>query len=306
MKRTIVWTILTVFVVGLLTGLAVAQELPEPKSVEPSKPKIHIPVLPVLVEPDVIDDMPEPPRPKPDRGPVPVTSLSEDTWYVVESAMPLIVLHSPAGHVSVQPEQGPVKVRGKFVDGSGKTETRTFSSPHLYFINAVKAGKIELLIVPEGVQSEADVIRQPLTVMGLAPIPPPDPGPGPVPPGPQPDPTPPDPAPIPGDSNRVLIVYESSDLSKLPASQSVLMSSANVREYLTRKCSKGATGTPEFRIWDKDTDTSNVGQVWKDAMALPRNAVPWLIVSNGKSGYSGPLPVNEVELLTKLKQYLGD
>ena len=151
MKRTIVWTILTVFVVGLLAGLAAAQEVPEPKPAEPSKPKIHIPVLPVLVEPEIIDDTPEPPKPKPDRGPVPVTSLSEDTWYVVESAVPLIVLHSPAGHVSVQPDQGPIKVRGKFVDGTGKTETRTFSSPHLYFINAVKAGKIELLIVPEGV-----------------------------------------------------------------------------------------------------------------------------------------------------------
>ena len=294
----------------VLSGNEPPSKLPaKPPALKPVEtpvetPQIILPTIPVLIEPDVIDDTPEPPRPKPkpDRGPVPVAALSEDTWYVIESSVPLIVIHSPAGFVGVQPEEGPVKVRGKFADGTGATETRTFASKHLYFVNAMKAGQIELLIVPTGVTAEKNIIRQTLVVMGLAPIPPPDPTP--IPPGPEP--TPPEPAPIPGDSNRVLIVYESSELSKLPVSQAVLMTAANVREYLNRKCGKGSTGTPEFRIWDKDTDTSNVGQVWKDAMGLPRNTVPWLIVSNGKAGYSGPLPVNEVDLLAKLKQYLGE
>jgi hypothetical protein len=56
-------------------------------------------------------------------------------------------------------------------------------------VNAVYAGKIELLIIPEGVKSEKDILRQQLTVMGQGPIPPPDPKPKPD-PKPEPGPTP--------------------------------------------------------------------------------------------------------------------
>ena len=136
-------------------------------------PKIHIPVMPVLTEPEIIDELPAPP-PQPSRGPVPVASLQEDTWYIIESAVPLIVLHSPSGFVECEENRGPrpMAVRGKFADGTGRTETRTFQSEYLYFVNAVKGGQIELMVIPVGVESEVDVIRQTLTVMGTAPQPP--------------------------------------------------------------------------------------------------------------------------------------
>tara|TARA_R110000868_G_C10712967_1_gene750125 strand:- start:418 stop:870 length:453 start_codon:yes stop_codon:yes gene_type:complete len=150
-------------------------------------------------------------------------------------------------------------------------------------------------MVPVGVQKESSIVRQVLTVDGTAPQPPPDP-----------EPDDPDP-PIPTNGNRVLIVYESTELSTLPPSQAVLMTSGNVRDYLQRKCSKGPDGrTPEFRIWDKDVDTTNAGQTWKDALAIQRNGLPWLIVSNGTTGFSGPLPDSEAALMAKLKQYLGE
>lgn len=295
-------------VVIMLATSGMAQEsVPAPKPDPIGQPKIVFPVIPVIDEKQVPEE--DRPEPKPHRGPTFVSELSEETWLVIEAPARLIVLHSPAGHVAVQPEEGPVKVRGKFADGSGKIETRTFASKHLYFVNAVKAGKIELLIVPAGVQAESEVMRQSLTVMGVAPIPPPNPDPPkPVdPPVPVDPPKPVDPpSPIPGDANRVLIVYESGEVSLLPTSQAVLMSSQSVRDYLTRKCSKGPAGTPEFRIWDKDVDTRNVDKAWQDAMAIKRDQIPWLIVSNGKSGFSGPLPVTEAELMAKLKQYLGD
>jgi hypothetical protein len=287
----------------LLATSGIAQESsPAPKPDGVPNPQIVFPIIPVLDEDSVpVDDLPEP---KPQTGPTFVSELSEETWLVIESPSPLIVLHSPTGYVAVQPEEGPVKVRGKFVDGSGKIETRTFSSKHLYFVNAVKAGKIEMLIVPAGVQNESDVMRRPLTVMGITPIPPP----GPVdPPKPIDPPNPVDPpSPIQGDANRVLIVYESGEVSILPTTQAVLLASQTVRDYLSRKCSKGPAGTPEFRIWDKDVDTKNVDKVWQEAMQIKRDQIPWLIVSNGKTGYSGPLPVTEAELMVKLKQYLGE
>ena len=303
MKRTIVWMILTVFVVGMLAGLAAAQEVPEPQSVDKSKPKIHIPVLPVLIEPDVIDDTPEPPKPKPDRGPVPVSVLSEDTWYVVESAMPLIILHSPAGHVSVQPEAGPVKVRGKFVDGTGKTETRTFSSPHLYFINAVKAGKIELLIVPEGVQSEADVIRQTLTVMGLAPIPPPDPEPEPMPPGPNPEP---EPTPGPVTTFRVIFVKESG--STLSAQQSSIPAAAEIRNYLNRKTTS-ENAVAGWREYDPQQNVTNeqpnMKALW-NAVKPNLQTFPCMVVEvNGRATIM-PFPASVADAVQTLKKAGGE
>ena len=245
------------FLIGLLSGNCCGDEASTvTKPAPPSPPKIHIPVIPVLEEPDVIDDTPEPPKPKPDRGPVPVSSLSEDTWYVIESEIPLIVLHSPAGHVSVQPEQGPVKVRGKFVDGTGKTETRTFSSPNLYFINAIKAGKIELLIVPEGVKSEADILRQQLTVMGLAPIPPPDPKPDPK-PDPEPEPTP--------SSDALLIEIVEDPLNRKPDTAIVLSAMA---EWNALK-DKGH----DWRLYSPRTQEPNGIEAMKAANGTPLPAM---------------------------------
>ncbi len=127
--------------------------------------------------------------------------------------------------------------------------------------------------------------------------------PGPVPPDP-PGPTP-GPVPIPGDGLRVLIVYESADLAKMPPAQQSILDSAAVRGYLQEKCAKGPDGTPERRIWDKDTDASAESKLWQDAFKRPRKEVPWLVISNGKAGYEGPLPATVDDALKLLKQYGG-
>jgi len=303
----------------ILAGHVVAQDIEkvaEPVSAEAGVsspapqdevPKIHIPVLPVLVEPDEIDDTPEPPKPKPDRGPVAVTSLSEDTWYVVESNVPLIVLHSPSGHVSVQPDQGPIKVRGKFVDGTGKTETRTFTSQHLYFINAVKAGKIELLIVPQSVQDEKEIIRQPLTVMGISPIPPPDPqpGPGPTPPGPmppQPDPTPPGPV----TSFRVIFVKESG--ATLNAEQSSIPAAKVLRDFLSTKTTQEG-GLSGWREYDPQQNTANEQPTMKALWAAVKPSLqrfPCMVVEVNGNATVMPFPANVNEALSVLKKAAGE
>ena len=136
--------------------------------------------------------------------------------------------------------------------------------------------------------------------------PPPTP-PGPQPPGPTPPGPTPGPAPIPLEGLRVLIVYESADLAKLPAGQHAVLYGEKVRGYLDSKCAVGADGrTREWRIWDKDASVINEAKHWQDAWARPRGPqLPWLIISNGKEGYEGPLPVAVEEMMLLLKKYGG-
>ncbi len=43
---------------------------------------------------------------------------------------------------------------------------------------------------------------------------------------------------------------------------------------------------------DKDTDVSSLAAHWQAAMKRPRGSLPWIVVSNGTTGYEGPLPAN--------------
>lgn len=137
---------------------------------------------------------------------------------------------------------------------------------------------------------------------------PPGPTPGPTPPGPTPGPQPPlPPAPIPGEGNRVLIVYETGQVH--PAAQAAIFTSGVLRDYLDAKCAKDAANpTGAYRIWDRDVDLSHpsVSPSWKAAMARPRASVPWLVISNGRTGWEGPLPADVPQTLAKLKSVLGE
>ncbi len=78
----------------------------------------------------------------------------------------------------------------------------------------------------------------------------------------------------------------------------------SVRDYLNAKCVLGADNkTREWRMWDKDVDATAESQLWQDALKRPRKSTPWIIVSNGKTGYEGPLPEGWVDTLALLKKY---
>lgn len=135
------------------------------------------------------------------------------------------------------------------------------------------------------------------------------PDPTPVPPTPVPPvPPPPTPsvAPIPVAGNRVLIVYESAELSKYPASQAAIIYNAGLRSYLNSKCIVGPDGkTKDWFILDKDADVSSLPVLWKNAMALPRQSLPWLIVSTGTTGISCPLPTDAAATTALIQKYFG-
>lgn len=121
------------------------------------------------------------------------------------------------------------------------------------------------------------------------------------------------PAPIPGDGLRMLIVEETADRGKLPRPQAAILQSTRIREYLNSHCAKGADGkTPEWRQLDDDFtadqlkfEQPNFVKAYADAKTASGGKTPWLVISNGSSGVSTPLPATEDEVLAELKNYGG-
>lgn len=111
-------------------------------------------------------------------------------------------------------------------------------------------------------------------------------------------------APIPDSGFRVLIVEEAQERVKLPSSQLSIFTSKELTDYCDSKCVK-VNDTPEFRVYDKDVVFTAESEIWRKAMQIERKSLPWLIVSNGRSGYSGPLPMTLDETMKILKRYGG-
>lgn len=151
---------------------------------------------------------------------------------------------------------------------------------------------------------DGEQARKDFTVLiGTSPLPPTPPGP--IPPGPIP-PTPPPPSPpVPFQGKMVLIVYETEEAAKIPEKQQQILYGKATREYLDSKCSQEpGRNTKAWRIYDKDLDVSGELAAWKAAMGRPRTSIPWLIISNGVTGFEGPLPGTVEEAMTLFKKYL--
>lgn len=180
------------------------------------------------------------------------------------------------------------------------------------------------VLVPTGVERDYRfrwVAREPkgkqiterITVKaGKGPKPPPDP----IDPVDPVDPV--GPAPIPEPGNHVLIVYETADQTAYTQGQINFMYSPEVRQYLTDKCTKHGTGNGWYML-DKDAVMNAMPELWKKAMSRPRTMqverigpggtktlapAPWLIVSNGKSGYEGPIPDRFEDAFSKVKDFV--
>lgn len=101
--------------------------------------------------------------------------------------------------------------------------------------------------------------------------------------------------PIEVDGLRVLIVQESEDAT--PKTAAVVLA----QDWRTYVKSKGG----DFRCLDDDVDVSGDAPEWATALARERKSLPWVIVSNGKTGFEGPLPLGDGELLALIRKY-GD
>jgi len=129
-----------------------------------------------------VPDVAPVPNPLPQPSPGAPLILSLETVLMVDSDVPVIVLTSPDGFVTVTEEAGPIRVRARFAEDPTKVQTKTFSGKHVFTIEPLKSGRIELLVVPVGATKASDVVRRPVQVeAGQGPIPPPKPDPKPEP-----------------------------------------------------------------------------------------------------------------------------
>lgn len=209
--------ILAVLFLASATLLAAAadgvQPPPAPPAPTPVKPSITFPVAPT-------PPPPAPPAPSPAPAPSPVLPnavqvLAADTLYVVASDEPFLFFVEPddasAPLVKVTRESGPLKIRGKFIDGKD-VETRTYAAKYLVIVEAVPGatGRVAMIAFPVGAKDESAAVRQRIDVNQGA-KPPPDkiPDPKPVPPDADPKPDP-KPTPVVGDL-WVVIVEELDD-----------------------------------------------------------------------------------------------
>lgn len=119
--------------------------------------------------------------PAPNPAAIPV--LGPDQLYVIDSDVELMVGTFPGDLLSVSKETGPLKIRGRFVDGNGKVQTRTYKGKFIVVIEAAGTGRATLVVVPVGAKTETDWIIKPVDAAATPapPVPDPTPGPGPSP-----------------------------------------------------------------------------------------------------------------------------
>lgn len=255
--------------------------------------------------PDLAPTPPPTPLPVPRPTEPETIQVPAGEWYVFEADVPLLVFDAPRGRLVVTRDEGPVRLKGRFVGGGGRVETRTYKGPHVYTAEAAHVGPVELIVVPVGAKTEAEAVRK-LLVSGGTPQPGPPPGPGPPPtPGPGPAPTPGQQDPIGAGGFAVMIVFDQTNTVRPPAQQSVIYGKA-VRDYLEAKCVRDPVGPPAqkaYRVFPENTVGSQ--NLWINALAR-KGGKDWIMIGTGTSGYSGPLPKTEAEALTLLKKYGGE
>ena len=141
-------------------------------------------------------------------------------------------------------------------------------------------------------RAEIESFSEKFTIDGEIPTPTPVPIPD---PDPKPDPVPADDI-IPEPGFNVMIIEETSERPLLDPSQTLALQSVEP-EMLVR----GYNGF--FRQADQHSILANEDPKWAKAMKRERTSLPWIVISNDKKWFEGPLPKTLDETLNLIKQY---
>jgi hypothetical protein len=110
------------------------------------------------------------------------------------------------------------------------------------------------------------------------------------------------PAPIVADKFCTLLVEETDQRGSItPDQRDAILSTDpdSLRGYI-----KSVGG--EFMVLDKDQADLQYAPKWaQDAYARPHPTTPWVVHSNGKTGFEGPLAEKRADILERAKKYGG-
>lgn len=101
-------------------------------------------------------------------------------------------------------------------------------------------------------------------------------------------------APFPADRLSVLVVEETEDTTAMPSDQIVAL--GTLRKLVEEKGG-------EYLQLDDDISLDNYKQWARDAMAVKREGLPWVVGSDGRKGFSNPAPKTEAEATKLLEGY---
>ena len=218
--------------------------------------------------------------------PHPIGTVRREEFYILQSESPLLVVASPPGLVEITHEQGPMMARGKFAGGDGETETRMLLGNHLYFVDAIQSGSVELIVIPAGAE-DADQIQRQLVEVQAGPRPPPEP-----------EPVDDDQIPVDdtGGFRVLLLLDETADVDTLTA-----VDSLQTIKWLD-------ANTDDWRRWDRSTaetegELDKEEPVWRRIWQAAKPSLPegpQLLVIQGKTITVRPLTsqiVQELEVL---------
>ena len=199
----------------------------------------------------------------------------------------------------------------------GRKLALTFTEPDAP--NAAIPFAVELLAYTEsvdakGVRTLTSVDSTIVIVRPAGPVPPPpvvvvDPKP-PTPPAPPGPVDPPAPPPVEPDGIpivvsqaglRVLIVEETDDASRKalnPGQRAIIQ--GTTKDSFRTWCKSHA----EVVVADKDSSFAKLPAVWGELFNRPRAGLPWIVITNGKTGYEGFVP-SDPAVAMKLVQSIG-
>jgi hypothetical protein len=86
-------------------------------------------------------------------------------------------------------------------------------------------------------------------------------------------------------------------------SQKLILTSLDLRDYLNSRCVKESDGTAGFRFFDPDVQFAQELSHWQTVMKRARDDLPWIVVSNGKTGTEQKLPETVEDTLALIKRY---
>lgn len=101
-----------------------------------------------------------------------INSLQDDEWYVIESNVRCISISSPSGIVDIHEDKAPddksrkIILKGKMAGSTkGRNEVREYDSEFVYTIEVIKSGTVEIIIIPEKLTDEKEIVRKTLNVV---------------------------------------------------------------------------------------------------------------------------------------------